>query len=110
MVRKYLTAARRERRMTQAELASAVGVTRNTIIKLESGLAVDEGIEGRIEKVFGWGIGSLDALRKGSKAPAVDGGLPAAPAAVTLDAVLERLAAVEQRLAELTDAVGALKP
>jgi transcriptional regulator with XRE-family HTH domain len=53
--------------MTQAELASAVGVTRNTIIKLESGIAVGEGIEGAVEKLLGWELGSLDAIRDGGR-------------------------------------------
>jgi transcriptional regulator with XRE-family HTH domain len=65
--------------MTQAQLASAVGVTRNTIIKLESGIAVGEGIEGEVEKVFGWELGSLDAIRNGGRpmiaAPANSGDL-----------------------------------
>jgi DNA-binding XRE family transcriptional regulator len=67
MVRKYLVAARRGLRMTQAQLANAVGVTRNTIIKLESGIAVGEGIEGAVERLLGWDLGSLDAIRNGGR-------------------------------------------
>ncbi|WP_460391042.1 helix-turn-helix transcriptional regulator [Actinophytocola sediminis] len=67
LVRKYLRAARNERDMTQKDVADAVGAVRNTIGKLETGIAIDEGIEAAVEKLFGWPIGSLDRLRAGQE-------------------------------------------
>lgn len=67
MVRKYMKAERRRHKLTQDELAKEVGATRNTIIKLESGARVDEGIESAVETRWGWEIGSLDLIRSGGK-------------------------------------------
>lgn len=80
MARKYLKAARAELNMTQAEVARAVGAVRNTIIKLESGGVVDEGIEGRVEKLYGWAIGSLDTIRAGGRPTPADVEVASVPA------------------------------
>lgn len=62
--------------MTQQDLADAVGVTRNTIIKIESGRPVEEGIEADVEDKLGYELGSLDDMRAGREPTLKDADTP----------------------------------
>lgn len=72
-VRRYLRAARNQKDWTQAQLASAAEISRNTVVAVEGGTTASVDSETSIEVALGLPIGSIDRVRHGMTAPLPDG-------------------------------------
>lgn len=71
-VGRYLSTARQRRGWTQTDLAKHAGIkSRTTIQTLENGGSIRPGLEGSVERVLGWPLGTLDEIRKGAR-PNID--------------------------------------
>lgn len=118
-VRRYIRAARNQRGWTQAELAGAAHLTRNTVIAIEGGTRVSEDSETAVEVALGLPVGSVERARRGMPVTLPNGDAftpipdaaqdPASEPGITLDDVRKRLEALQEEHSELLAMIGRLE-
>lgn len=71
-VRRFVRAQREQKKWSETQLATAAGVSRSTIQRLEAGRVLREGKEAAIELALGWEIGDIDRIRQGGEPHSVN--------------------------------------
>lgn len=104
----YVKKHRLELFTSRKAAADAAGISKDTWLRVESGLQVRESTYPKIDRALGWAAGSCVAIAEGGE-PALaahsDDGSPAeAPAAAPLDAETLKRAAFEAARAKLPNA------
>src|SRR5690606_2513139 len=74
--RRYVRAQREQKKWSETQLATAAGVSRSTIQRLEAGRVLREGKEAAIELALGWEIGDIDRIRQGGEPRSVNKAVP----------------------------------